>query len=70
MEHEPTPVPTQEELAQRLKFAAQVIPPSETGWPTMADVVRDYPQLCSEEQCWVLEDMLNEAHKRRDDGNN
>jgi len=40
-------------------------PPPETTWPSMDKVQEQYPNLCSEEQVWVLEALLSEAHRLR-----
>jgi len=41
-------------------------PPVERDWPTWQGVVDDCPELCMEEQTWVLDALLIQAHARRE----
>lgn len=61
---EKQPIPSEEELIQKRKYASQVEPP-QRDWPTMPQVEAQYPNLCGEEQTWILEALIHEAHERK-----
>lgn len=53
------------------KYDAQVDEPfPERDWPTWQRVVEEHPDLCGEEQAWILEALINQAHQRRADADN
>ena len=62
---------SQEEFAHKNKYAAQIDPLPESDWPTMSKVAEEYPTLCGEEQTWILEALISEAHRKKvEDANN
>lgn len=67
MEREPI---SEEERIQRRKYALQLPPAEPRDWPTMSQVQEEYPQLCGEEQAWLLEALIFEAHERRQNEGN
>lgn len=56
---------TWEDRIQELKYGSVVEPPPDTGWPTWEKVSEEYPDLCAEEQQWILEALITSAHKER-----
>lgn len=60
---------TFEDMTEQRKYAIQV-PTPESSWPTMARVEAEYPQLCGEEQVWILESLIHEAHRLKYGGQN
>ncbi len=61
--NEKTPRSYEEQTEER-KYALHVpdaLP--DRGWPTWQGVVEQHPDLCMEEQSWILEGLLAEAHR-------
>lgn len=58
-----------EDFAEKNKYRLQITP-VERDWPTMSQVQEEYPQLCGEEQAWLLEALIFEAHERKQNEGN
>lgn len=66
MERDNAEVLTPEERAQRNKYALVLPPAPERDWPTWDKVRAEYPDLCGEEQEWILHGLIAAAHEERE----
>lgn len=64
MKHEPTP----EELKTPL-WSGYIPRPEPLDWPSWEAVQVQYPDLCEEEQGWILEEQIIRKLEEKNEGN-
>lgn len=65
METDNAEVLTPDERLARNKYAAVLGPKPDTSWPTWEEVIETHPDLCAEEQEWILQGLITAAHEER-----
>lgn len=56
------------EMYRQKRIQDFVVPvPEKKDWPNLTNVERSYPDLCAEEHIWILEGLVSEACRLREE---